>query len=131
MFPDPRLKYEPLLHHFEESARAPAIHERLTKFSSLHAGVPKDVQTQFETARNLMLYTYFVFEFQSQAELQAYAALEFALRERFGSPTREIKKGKTTKIVPLMLRELLMKAVNEKLIQPELLPSWIWANGGD
>jgi hypothetical protein len=126
--PDPRIKVEPLLQNFDEATKILEIHERLDKYSGLHAGVPKSIQSQFEVARNLMLYAYFVFEFQTQAELQAYAALEFALGERFDHPTREDKRGKKPRVVKLMLRELLQKAVKEKLIQPARLPSWDWYN---
>ena len=126
--PDPRFEHEYLRSQVDERAmNSDDIHERL-QISRIHGGVPERVRTQFETARNLMLYAYFVFEFQTQAELQAYAALEFALRERFGNPTREIKRSDEIKIIPLMLKELLQRAVKEKLIQPERLPSWEWAN---
>ena len=126
--PDPRIKFEPLFQYFEDGTKILEIHERLTKHSVLHAGVPESIKSQFEIARNLMLFTYYVFEFQTQAELQAYAALEYALRERLDRPTRMIKRGKETKNVPLMLGALLNKAIAEKLIHPETLPSWTWAN---
>lgn len=125
--PDPRISWEPLFQGIVDSDKAFEIHKRVSAYSGLHAGVPQTVISQFEVARNLMVYSYFVFEFQTQAELQAYAALEFAMRERLGHPTREIKRGKKTKTVSLMLNELLRKAIGEKLIQPELLPSWSWA----
>ena len=124
--PDPRIGWEPLFQGIDDSAKVLEIHERINKYSSLHTSVPESIKSQFEIARNLMLYTYFVFEFQTQAELQAYAALEYALRERLGRPTRDGKSGKVAK--PLMLRALLEKAVAENLIQPETLPSWTWAN---
>jgi hypothetical protein len=85
--------------------------------------VPEKVRVQFETARNLMLYTWFVFEFQTIAELQAYASLELALRERLGNPTRKVRNGK---VLPLMLADLLDKAVGAGLFVPEQLRSWDW-----
>lgn len=119
--PDPRIKHE--WHRPHPSPLSAAdIRERLEETATLHSGVPERVRTQFEVARNLMLYTYFVFEFQTQAELQAYATLEFALRERFGRPTHPNKQGKKAK--PLMLKDLLQKAIDEKLIQPERFPSF-------
>jgi hypothetical protein len=122
--PDPRIEVEPYRPQGERSLNPADIHERLESFGRLHDKVPERVRTQFEIARNLMLYTYFVFEFQTQAELQAYAALELALRERLGRPTRKVKRGKEIKIVPLMLKELLQKVIAEKLIQSEKLPSF-------
>lgn len=125
---DPRIETEWYRPHADRALSASDIGERLEKYASLHTGVPERVKSQFEVARNLMLYTYFVFEFQTQAELQAYATLEFALRNKFGNPTREIKKGNKTKTVPLMLGELLQRAIDEKLFQPERLSSWGWTN---
>lgn len=49
----------------------------------LHADVPKDILTQFETARNLYLYAWFVYRFYPVAEHQSLTCLEFALRERY------------------------------------------------
>jgi hypothetical protein len=126
--PDPRIEHEPYRPRADVSLSAADIHERLQKNSTLHQGVPERVQTQFEVARNLMLYSYFVFEFQTQAELQAYAALEFALREKFGHPKKKVGKGKNVKVVPLMLKGLLQKAVDETLLQPERFPSFEWTN---
>ena len=51
----------------------------------LHEKVPKDVYTHFETARNLFLYTWFVYRFSQVAELHAYASVEYALKKRIDS----------------------------------------------
>jgi hypothetical protein len=48
----------------------------------LNPTVPEDVRTGFDTARNLFLYSWFVYRFQTVAALQAYAALDFALGKR-------------------------------------------------
>jgi len=49
---------------------------------SLHAGVPIHVRQLFETAKNLSLYSWFVYRFHSVAQLIGYASLERALKER-------------------------------------------------
>lgn len=58
----------------------------------LHDGVPDDVWIQFETARNLWLYSWFVYRFSAVAELVVYASLERALHlaciDRGVSPPR-------------------------------------------
>lgn len=127
--PDPRFQYEGLQTQAgERSLNAEDIRERLESYSRLHDDVPERVRTQFEVARNLMLYAYFVFEFQTQAQLQAYAALEYALGEKFGFPAREVKRGDEIKKIPIMLKELLRRAVTEGLIVPERLPSFEYAN---
>ena len=52
----------------------------------LSAAVPDGVAVQFETARNLYLYAWLIYRFYPVAEMQALAALEFGLRERFPAP---------------------------------------------
>ncbi len=51
---------------------------------SLRGSVPANIRIHFETARNLLLYSWFVYRFFQVAEMQAYASLEFALKERIG-----------------------------------------------
>jgi hypothetical protein len=82
------------------------------------------VQTQFETAKNLMLYSWFVFEFHTIAELQAYASLELALRTRFPDAKEERKIKGQKVMVPFSLRRLLDLAVKQKVIVADTLPAW-------
>jgi len=44
--------------------------------------VPKDVRIQWDTARNLWLYAWYVWRFFAVAEMQAYTTLELALKMR-------------------------------------------------
>ena len=101
------------------------LHKRLSDWPLIPA-VPEKVRVQFETAKDLMLYTWFVFEFQTVAEMQAYLSLELALRERLANPTRTQKTRKGPKLVPLTLAALLSQAKSKGLIVPEKLPSWEW-----
>lgn len=57
------------------------LHKRMSEMN-LNSAVPEDVCTGFDTARNLLLYSWFVYRFQTVAELQAYATLELALGKR-------------------------------------------------
>jgi hypothetical protein len=50
----------------------------------LNAGVPDDVRSHFEIARNLALYSWFVYSFNVVAGMQAFASLEMAVREKTG-----------------------------------------------
>lgn len=50
---------------------------------TLHAGVPDAVVVKFETAKNLNLFSWFVYRFHSAARSHAYECLELALRIRF------------------------------------------------
>src|SRR6266849_4150437 len=51
---------------------------------ALHTGVPINVRQLFDTAKNVSLYSWFVYRFHQVAESVAYSALEMALRERAG-----------------------------------------------
>jgi hypothetical protein len=63
---------------------------------SLHEGVPDNVATQYDVARNPYIYAWFEYRFYPVAEMQALMALEYALRERVGDDEHEeyIKKRK-------------------------------------
>ena len=127
--PDPRWEHEHLLvsRHKPGPFELADLHERLTQWLPSPA-VPENVRVQIETARNLMLYAWYVFEFQSVAEMQAYAALELALRERLGHPKKQTLKKKKLVEVPMMLADLFSKALSDGLIVPEKLPSFTWQN---
>jgi len=51
---------------------------------TLHDGVPRQIFVKFETAKNLNLFSWFVYRFHSAARSHVYECLEFALRIRFG-----------------------------------------------
>lgn len=82
---------------------------------NLHPGVPVDVRQSFETAKNLCLYTWFVYRFHQVAELHAYVTLEMALRTKFISQYPHEK-------VPTLAR-LLKIAEDEKWIINERFPN--------
>ncbi|HEY2329989.1 MAG TPA: hypothetical protein VGI63_09285 [Verrucomicrobiae bacterium] len=57
------------------------LHKRMAVLV-LNSTAPEDVRTGFDTARNLYLYSWFVYRFLTVAELQVYAAFEYALGKR-------------------------------------------------
>jgi hypothetical protein len=57
------------------------LHEVLGAIA-LGPGVPENIRTLFDTARNLSLCTWYVYEFHPIAELTGFLALEAALKER-------------------------------------------------
>jgi len=79
------------------------LYEQIEKFS-LNERVPENVRKQFDLALNLYLYHWFVYDFVTLAEQQAYAAVEAALRHRY----REETGDPTAKP---MLKQLLDHAV--------------------
>jgi hypothetical protein len=57
----------------------------------LGANVPEEVRSHFETAKNLALYSWFVYSFNVVAAMQAFASLEMALRTISGDKTTPFK----------------------------------------
>jgi hypothetical protein len=74
------------------------------------AEVPEQVRSAFATAQNLMVYSWFVYAFGVIADLQAYAALELALRLRLDP---EEKRPRWS------LRRLMEEAIRRQLIVDE------------
>lgn len=77
---------------------------------SLHDAAPAAVREHFETARNLMVYSWFVYEFIMVAEFHTSASLELALRERLGRTDRRSAPG---------LRGLLREAIDRGLVRDD------------
>ena len=86
----------------------------------LHAGVPEEIVVQFETARNLYLYSWFVYRFYPVAEHQSLACLELALRDRLKD---EIQTGQIKGKRPT-LRPLLKYAIDHGLVKNEGFATW-------
>lgn len=59
-------------------------HYRNIEALALSGSVPKELRDHFDTARNLLLYAWFVWEFIPVAELHAYGSVEMALRTKLG-----------------------------------------------
>jgi hypothetical protein len=89
-------------------------HEVLARLE-LHAGVPEYIREHFFTARHLALYAWFVYRFHMPSQLQAYATLEYALRERLGYAERNHPPG---------LKELLTEASTKGLLLEERIRDW-------
>ena len=82
------------------------LYQEVSEFV-LHPSVPEAIQINFDTARNIMLYSWFVYRFMPVAELQACSSLELALRIKFGLEHAEHAPT---------LAGLLKKAIEEKLV---------------
>jgi hypothetical protein len=77
-------------------------HEQISAYT-LHTGVPQEIVLQFETARNVYLYAWFVYGFYPVAENLSLTCLELALRERLKEEIRTGKiKGKRPTLYPLL-----------------------------
>lgn len=71
--------------------------------------VPQGIHVQWDTARNIWLYGWFVYRFYTVAELQAYVVLELSLRQKL-EHTRSKSPG---------LKKLISDAVKKKLVFDE------------
>jgi len=59
----------------------------------LSSGVPDSLQEHFDVARNLFLYSWFVYHFMSVAERHAFSSVEYALRLKSGKPKLMLGQG--------------------------------------
>jgi hypothetical protein len=71
---------------------------------TLATAVPEAIREHFDTARNLLLYSWFVYRFIPVAELHAFSTVEYALRIKSGRPNS-------------MLKELFKLAIEKKWIK--------------
>jgi len=93
---DPRQEQRVVFIRSEPGYRKKTLEDHYTLVSDINIKdhVPDDVKVCFETARNLLLYSWFVYRFTAVAEFEAYASLECALRIRArsaGDTTRQLK----------------------------------------
>lgn len=81
------------LHTGEKRPRELKDHYKAVGTFVLNDEVPEKIRDHFNIAKNVLLYTWFVYNFFSVAELQALSALELALRERIGEDgLKDLKK---------------------------------------
>ena len=93
----------------------------------LHAKVPEDIMMQFETARNLYLYTWFVYRFYPVCEHHALACLELALRKRYEHEAP--KKYRNKRDGKLYLKGALHYAIDRGYVKHEGFRRWHeWAH---
>lgn len=114
--PDPRHAYIALFAFERETPRPrslEALHAVLERLEP-QPYVPELVRKRFDTARNLVLYSWFVYEFSITAELHAYGCVELALRERAGGTL-----GRN-----LGLKKLLTHAITEDWIRDTGFRFW-------
>jgi hypothetical protein len=93
MRPDPR--------NFGSPGTLEILHAKL-KSIELHSGVPIGVRQLFETAKNLSLYSWFVYRFHPVARLMGYSSLEQALKERVARERRMEADAVRETLRPLM-----------------------------
>jgi hypothetical protein len=68
-----------------------SFYDELKKIE-LQGAVPECVQSHFATAKNLVLYSWFVYPFNMVAALHAFASLEMAVKEKTGDRKTSLRK---------------------------------------
>jgi hypothetical protein len=118
---DPRSDNQAMLDVFKPGASALNEHHSEVEKLRLNKAVPEAVATQFETAKNLYLYSWFVYRFFPVAEHHALTCLEFGLRLRFPGCLPKRIGGKQP--APT-LRPLLKYAIATGVLKNEGLRGW-------
>jgi hypothetical protein len=77
-----------------------AGHHEIVSSILLDGNPPDDVRNAFDRARNLMLYAYFYYEMLVNAEIQAFGAVELALRIKLNGSSQQTKQT----LNPLIVR---------------------------
>jgi hypothetical protein len=116
MEPDPRNAYFGFY--------PPSLEERHKDIAALvlNFTVPEKVEIQFETARNLYLYAWYVYRFHMVAAKQAYATLELGLRTAL--PPRLPEPYQRRQAKNPMLRGMLRYAIDQGLLRNEGFRRW-------
>ncbi len=55
----------------------------------LHTGVPEEIRSHFATALNLLVYSWYCYQFNVTAQFMAYVSVEYALKVRYPSDKRQ------------------------------------------
>lgn len=89
----------------------------------INTAVPVDVRQLFETAKNLSLYSWYVYPFHQVAELIGFSALEMALRLRYYEENPAKNPENDRKMRPPSLAFLMKHAQQQAWISNEKFPS--------
>lgn len=131
--PDPRSRFFGIQHDAAPyGGKAFEGHYSAIAPITLHPGVPEEIVIQFETARNIYFYAWFVYRFYPVAESQAYTCLEFALRVRLEGEM--VEAGLKKREFGFTLRKYLTYAVKRGYIRNEDFEVWregVWRRARD
>ena len=92
------------------------IHNSISLIT-LSSAVPEEIQSSFNTAKNLGLYSWYCYAFHQIAEMKAYSSLEEALKLKFSEP----KKG-LGKLIKLAVNQGNIKDIGFKHIPSPVDP---------
>ncbi len=75
------------------------LHEAIDEYR-LDKSIPENIRIQFATAKNLILYSYYVYRFFPIAKHQLFVVLEHAIKECIGEQTFKTTKKRKTESRP-------------------------------
>jgi len=99
---------------------------------SLHDGIPDNIATQFDVARNIYIYAWYEYRFFNVAEANVLTVLEYALKERIGDTAiksyikernrrnKKLKRGR----VQNGMKTLIEYCRDHKLIKNDGFTAW-------
>lgn len=92
--PDSRQKHFAVVNRLTGEARPLSLRDKYqaVEMITLAQHVPDEIREHYDTARNLLVYSWFVYRFNQVAELHAFASLEFALKMKCGDSPKGLKK---------------------------------------
>ena len=90
---------------------------------TLHEQVPEDIRIQFETTKNLYLYSWFVYRFYPVAHHHSLTCLELALRSRFEGQLDSTTQQGRRRCRPT-LRTWLKYAIDNGYLKNEMFEAW-------
>lgn len=98
--PDSRQKHFAVVNRLTGEARPLSLRDKYqaVEMITLAQYVPDEIREHFDTARNLLVYSWFVYRFNQVAELHAFASLEFALKTKCGDSPKGLKKRLETAV---------------------------------
>ena len=94
LLPDPRSEMYKILDPETGKLRTKTIEDHYAIVSKiiLHDGVPEKIREHFETTKNILLYSWFVFRFIPVAEFHAATTLEYALKHKTEGKIRGLNR---------------------------------------
>ncbi len=107
---------------FDEKGERPKIlddlHQAVDKLK-LNETVPEDIAVQFETSKNIYLYSWFVYRFIPVARLHVLTVLELALRERLDKVIQKKSKYRS-RDGKLYLKSMLRYCKEQRILKNEM-----------
>lgn len=89
-----------------------AFYSEISKMQ-LNEHVPEDVVIQFETAKNVLLYSFYAYRMSTVAKSYAYSVFEKALVEKIRIELRDLSPDKTEASLPKGLKNKLKFALDK------------------